>query len=769
MVGSGAVGVSQPSAEIGRGTWGTLWMLFLLLLMQGATAWTVTVAGWTDGLEILPPVALGGLALGWLLAISRFRGPAALFLNLAYGTVWVGYLAAGLIRVPTWSLKLQWLGYRLTVWAMAALRGERGSDPLPFVVLMGALIWLSASGSVWYSFRSIRPWRALLPAGLIGFINAYYYLGPRPLTLFLIAYLLGALLWLATVHYEEQRQRWRLERVWFMPDVGVDMLRAALTVAVLIVALAWLLPAAGPSEAAARAWSEISRPLRRGQETFNRLFSELRAQRPAYVSPLGRSLPFGGPRRLSDTVVMEVRAQGPARYWRGMVYDVYTANGWLSSGEDERSLRPMELLTARPLWEGRTVVTQTFTVYLPGNTLIFAAQHPVAVSLPAVAVGRFTATAHDLMAARALRPFGAKETYEVISLVPVPDVESLRQAGTAYPEWVQRYLQLPPNLDPRIRRLAERITAGARTPYDRAAALEAWLRRNIHYNENIPAPPPGRDGVVYVLFDIRQGYCDYYASAMAVMARALGIPARVVSGYAQGEWTPAGQYRVRQRDAHTWVEIYFPGFGWVEFEPTAAQPPIVRPQRPAGPTPTPTPPAPERPAALGTPRPTPTRRSLLAEDFDIQPGEPLTLPRAPTFPFGTLAGLLVGGLGGAGLGFLLWDRRRLGRLSPAERDYLWMDRIARGMGIRFPAAWTPHERAAYLGTLVPELADVLGRIADRYAAVRFGGRQPPPVRAPRGWRWLLFSRGMARRLRRAAAARWGRRLGGQAPWPASGR
>ncbi|MER3468326.1 MAG: hypothetical protein C4312_07490, partial [Thermoflexus sp.] len=99
MVGSGAVGVSPPSAGIGRGAWGTLWMLFLLLIMQGAAAWTVTVAGWTDGLEILPPVALGGLALGWLLAISRFRGPAALFLNLAYGTVWVGHLAAGLIRV----------------------------------------------------------------------------------------------------------------------------------------------------------------------------------------------------------------------------------------------------------------------------------------------------------------------------------------------------------------------------------------------------------------------------------------------------------------------------------------------------------------------------------------------------------------------------------------------------------------------------------------------------------------------------------------------
>lgn len=753
MVGESQVGVPRafpvaPAAS--RGALGTLWMLFLLLLINGSAAWTVTLAGWADGLEILPTVALGGLFIGWLLAIRRFSGPMALVLNLGYGTVWVGYLSARLIQVPTWSLKLQWLGYRLTVWVMEAARGGRGSDPLPFVVLMGALVWLAASASAWYSFRTIRAWRALLPAGLITFINAYYYLGPRPLTLFLITYLLGALLWLVTVHYEEQSYRWRLERVWFVPDLGVDILRAGLVVAGLTLALAWMLPAAGPSETVSRAWSEVSRPLRRGQETFNRLFSSLRSQRPAYVSPLGRTLPFGGPRRLSDTPVMDVKAQGPARYWRGVVYDVYTPNGWLSSGEDEQSRAPMTALTARPLWEGRAVVTQTFTVYLPGNTLIFAAQHPIAVSLPSIVQGRFTPQAHDLMMIRSPRPFGAQQTYEVISLVPVPDIESLRQAGTVYPEWVQRYLQLPANLDPRIRRLAERITAGYDNPYDKAAALEAWLRRNIRYNENIPAPPPGRDGVVYVLFDIRQGYCDYYASAMAVMARALGIPARVVSGYAQGEWMPDGRYRVRQRDAHTWVEIYFPGFGWVEFEPTAAQPPILRPQRPL--TSTPTPPAPgQTDATPGTPRPTPTRRNLLAEDFDIQPGEALPLPQTPHFPVGPITAGFIGALGLLGLAFWIRDRRRLRWLSPAARDYLWMNRAAWLLGIRFPSSWTPMERAYYLGSLVPEIAEALERVAERYSAVRFGGRRSRALPPPQGWLLRLLIYGLRWRLRQALA------------------
>jgi transglutaminase-like putative cysteine protease len=755
MVGESQVRI--PGRPVGalavpRGTIGTLWMLFLLLLIQGSAAWTVTLAGWADGLEILPLVAAGGLLIGWLLAISRFPGPVALLLNLGYGTFWVGYLSARLIQAPTWSLKLQWLGYRMTVWAIEAMRGGRGSDPLPFVVIMGALIWLAASSSAWYSFRTIRSWRALVPAGLIAFINAYYYLGPRPLAPFLIAYLLGALLWMATIHYEEQSQRWRQERVWFIPDISVDVLRAGLLISGLALALAWILPPAGSSETASRIWSEVSRPLRRSQETFNRLFGSLRSQRPAYVSPLGRTLPFGGPRRLSDTVVMEVRARGPARYWRGMVYDVYTFNGWLSSGQDEQSRAPMTALTARPLWEGRAVVTQTFTVYLPGNTLIFAAQHPVAVSLPALVQGRFTAQAHDLMGIRSPRPFGAQQTYESVSLVPLPDVESLRQAGTVYPEWVQRYLQLPPNLNPRIRRLAEQITANADNPYDKAAALEAWLRRNIRYNENIPAPPPDRDGVSYVLFDIRQGYCDYYASAMAVMARALGIPARVVSGYARGEWMPDGQYRVRQRDAHTWVEIYFPSYGWVEFEPTAAQPPILRPQRPATPTPTPT----ASPAAGTTPsapRPTPTRRNLLLEDFDIPTREALPLPRTSRFSVGPLTAGLIGLLGTLGMVLWLRDRHRLRQLSPTARDYLWMNRAAWLLGIRFPASWTSMERARHLAALAPEMAETMWQIAERYAAVRFGRRSLPPGSAPRGWWFIFLFYALRRRLRSALAWR----------------
>jgi hypothetical protein len=165
----------------------------------------------------------------------------------------------------------------------------------------------------------------------------------------------------------------------------------------------------------------------------------------------------------------------------------------------------------------------------------------------------------------------------------------MRRAGTSYPSWVtERYLQLPPEVTPRTRQLAEEITAGLETPYDKAAAITAWLRENMTYVEFIDAnPTPGQDLVDWFLFDLKQGFCNYYATSEVVLLRALGIPARWSIGYAQGELLEdqtdtrdlAAEeltYIVRNRDAHSWPEVYFPDIGWVEFEPTVSQPDILR-------------------------------------------------------------------------------------------------------------------------------------------------------------------------------------------------
>jgi hypothetical protein len=169
------------------------------------------------------------------------------------------------------------------------------------------------------------------------------------------------------------------------------------------------------------------------------------------------------------------------------------------------------------------------------------------------------------------------DEYTVVSYLPQFSAEQLRSAGSDYPpEIVGRYLQLPDTAPERVLALARELTQAAPTPYDRAAAIEAYLR-TFSYTLEVEPPPPGRDVVDYFLFTAQQGYCDYYATSMVVLARAVGLPARIVIGYSSGDYNaPTAEYIVRQENAHSWVEIYFSGFGWVEFEPTASQAPINR-------------------------------------------------------------------------------------------------------------------------------------------------------------------------------------------------
>jgi hypothetical protein len=174
-----------------------------------------------------------------------------------------------------------------------------------------------------------------------------------------------------------------------------------------------------------------------------------------------------------------------------------------------------------------------------------------------------------------------------------PNIEELRAAGVQYPQWVTNmYLQLPENYSPRIKALAEELTAEAETPYDKTIAITRYLRENIEYAPTIPSAPDNADPLEWILFEYKKGYCVYYATSEIVMLRSIGIPARMAVGFAQGAGSSQGginqeiedvvinSYTVRKNNAHAWPEVYFPGIGWVEFEPTGNQAPLDRPIAP---------------------------------------------------------------------------------------------------------------------------------------------------------------------------------------------
>ena len=163
------------------------------------------------------------------------------------------------------------------------------------------------------------------------------------------------------------------------------------------------------------------------------------------------------------------------------------------------------------------------------------------------------------------------DAYAVSGLTSTAAPDQLRAAGDAYPTWVtDRYLELPDTITDRTRELASQLATGQSNAFDTAVAVEEYVRSTITYNEDIDAPPDNQDVVDYVLFESQEGYCEYYASAMAVLLRAEGIPSRVVGGYFPAPYDPnEGGHLYREKNAHLWVEVFFPGYGWLPFEPTA--------------------------------------------------------------------------------------------------------------------------------------------------------------------------------------------------------
>nr|AYC79383.1 hypothetical protein [uncultured bacterium] len=160
--------------------------------------------------------------------------------------------------------------------------------------------------------------------------------------------------------------------------------------------------------------------------------------------------------------------------------------------------------------------------------------------------------------------------YEAVSNVATPTAAELRSAGHNYPtEITESYLALP-DMDPRVRRLTAQITNSAKSDYDKASTIENYLRTNFTYTLQLPKTT-AKDPIGNFLFDRKQGHCEYFASSMAVMLRTIGIPSRVVNGFRSDEFNDVtGNYIVRAKDAHSWVEAYFPRYGWQTFDPTPA-------------------------------------------------------------------------------------------------------------------------------------------------------------------------------------------------------
>ncbi|MGA7670169.1 MAG: transglutaminase domain-containing protein [Nitrolancea sp.] len=325
----------------------------------------------------------------------------------------------------------------------------------------------------------------------------------------------------------------------------------------------------------------------------------------------------------------------------------------------------------------------------------------------------------DVEAVFAQNGVGSGDIYDINSVVSDATAEQLRVAGTDYPvEITSRYLQLPIVTD-RTKQLAESLAANQNNPYDVAATIETYLRKNLAYNENVGVPPKGEDAVDWFLFESKQGYCTFYASAMIEMLRVLNIPSRIAVGFypAQYDDGSAG-YLYRDLNAHAWVEVYFPQYGWVSFEPTAARAAINR--EPAAPSTSGN--SGSLPANTGESGVNP--RDFLDENPPVGgSGAVLTSNHSTTAFDWIVRGMIVVLLAIIAFVSYLWLRGTRG-LTPATQFFTKAQRSASWGGVPVSSAMTPYEYAQMIGDRVPGTRQHVRYLADVYVRERYGA-QPP--------------------------------------------
>jgi transglutaminase-like putative cysteine protease len=744
-----------PEIELREG-WATVVLLLLIFL---CVAWSIQSAEWTEGLAILQGVVVLGGVVGIVLAKSRTPNRLAHLLSLLAGWTWSTYLTSRVLAqamdLPA-SAALVALDWRLQAWVSVLANRGTSSDNYVFLLALSLLLWLMAYFSAWAIFRWQRVWWAVIVSGLALMLNTIY--APTSLTGFLIAFVFFALLLVVRTNVAFHEQEWRVARIAYNSELVFSFLRAGLLLSVMAILLAWVTPKALAGRPLGQVWDKIGEPWRRFQDQSSRVFQDLNYRNPPLYMYSDRAVQFGGPVHLSDTPIIDVEAS-IGRYWRVMAYQEYTGSGWNNTDTDTILIEANEQTLAVPEFDLRREMTQTITLHqdLGENGAIIAASQPLRARLPLRAVVSFVTHQDDMIPSRregirfavpgdpsvlySRDSLEAGQSYQVYSSLSVADVASLREAGTDYPNWVTpRYLQLPDSLPKRVRLLAEEIASGQQTPYDKAMAIEHYLR-GIPYNQQISGPGLTQDGVDYFLFDAKEGYCDYFASAMVVMLRSVGVPARYVRGYSQGEKGEDELYHVREWDGHAWPEVFFPGYGWVEFEPTSGEPALTRPS--------------SRPGAQLRDE-TPPNRDLgrfLDEEIDteIDPDalKASSPPPSPTWwqRIGR-GGWLALDLGAMLLVLAaLFRARRLRQvdgLSVAERVYEdlveWVRRLLR---IELLAHQTPHEYARAVGQIVPRGRRAVEQVADYYVQERFGDKKIPDLQVEAAWNqsWRALLRG----------------------------
>jgi transglutaminase-like putative cysteine protease len=685
---------------------------------------------WADVIRELQPwllVRLAFLALlfSWLIAGRKIRAWIASVLLIVVGVgvtlISVGQLFSPLLALAQTALNTTWeilmlspgdsidlsnLSFAYTEvyygfstiftalfeWIQSILDGLPLINETAISLLWGFVMWIASSWAGWMLRKNHRPLLSILPVGILTIsIMAYTWAE----TAILAPLLFATLMLFAFVNFDRSEEYWKSANMDYPEDLPKEFSLTTVVMVAGIVMVALLIPSI-PIRGIVDYVSEFTKPQIEEAEPVIKSFGLEQSSIPQ--GDVGSALRGGLPRlhligsgpELSEQIVMTVQVSGDIPqdqaeslslplYWRSLIYDEYYGLGWRSSEIIMRTYEAGEEVVSRES-PHHQIIQQDFRMAQGKTRFLYAAGHILTADDVFKIAYRPTPRFTEIFDAHG-DFFGAsidQSRFKVQSLIPNVSEEELRSTQEEYPNWIkERYLPLPDSIPSRVSNLAAEVTQGEPTPYDKARKLESYLR-GFEYTLDVELPPLRSDMVDYFLFDLQKGYCDYYATSMAVMARSLGIPARLAIGYVRGTYDQVNdRYIVTEAEAHSWVEIYFPGVGWVPFEPTAGRSAIER---------------------LVSP---------LEEAETFEESQPLgsLVPRAERLDWywGTTLVSLAVGVVLLAVSYSIFDNFRLLNWSPSqavERLYQRLYRFGRHLGIHTEVESTPLE---FSSTLVDRL------------------------------------------------------------------
>ena len=567
-----------PGDKLRRVAW---IQLILMATLISLLTYSYDRLGWVVKSPPLLLCSLAAVFLAWLLNKTRWKTAVSLLYSLFVSMVFIVQFVGRIVPIQNnlsfenWLQQSNWQMFlfieRLSLWSQSLLANRAVTDDGFASVLLIFYVWL---GSFWLVFSFLRfknKWLAILP--LLVQITLNVYNGGQQ-TLILLTALVIAFCLVAAGFFKNQEHQWQLEKLDFPGELWLDWAFSTVLLSVLVVSLAGFAPTVTTQEG----WQKISdwvQEVRSARQT------------PVAVQPVvssgnssgntggggteeQRILPpdvtlVGTPLIQKEGTAMWVRvADSTPRDWRTAIYTSYNGRGWEEAVRDPNIQEPRAPGKVPP---GRKALIQEFVLQENFGTRLFAANEPVQPLSDGISIQYLYPDDSGVL-------FGNLRRYQIISWVPDVNEENLRNDHGNIPLEISNvYLQLPESLPERVRSLSDRLAGEQPTAYDISVAVQNYLRESVPYDLNTPLPAAGQDVVDYFLFEAPSGFCSYYASAMVVILRTQNIPARIVTGFASGAYQEEeGYFYVPIKALHAWVEVYFPSYGWIPFEPTPSQP-----------------------------------------------------------------------------------------------------------------------------------------------------------------------------------------------------